>query len=522
MMLTLKGAGPLYLRLSEALRLAIQEGRIRPGDRLPGTRSLASELGISRTAVLMAYAQLDSEGVTFSKVGQGTFVQPLAQWPMKIELVAPPAERVAEPVTRPDLPMPLSRGARLASEVLSGVETPDVLAEEDTIDLSVVRTVQDKRGHRQWRKAVIESIGAHDLPPGAEGLESLRLAVANQLREDRGVVVDPSDVIIVNGIHQARDIISRVLIDPGSVVGVGDPTYRTVRSSFLAQGARLVPCAVDEDGFDVRRHATRLAGASVLYLMPDHHFPTGARMSMERRQAVLDWANQRATYLVEDDFDAEHRFHVRTMPPLLAFDTQSRVIYIGNFARMHFPFLRLSFVIAPPALRSHLLASKWLADRGSGAMVQQAMARYIAQGDYSRNLRRLSSLLLRHRRVLMEALIRHLQGAVHFNENDGSGNLLLHFPGLSAERGDAFLAAALSHGVRLQSADGYFMCPCAHVVVLLRYHGIEEARLEEAVRRIASAYHDMVAAAATKTDRRKGRVGRGLARAVSDESTRAQ
>jgi GntR family transcriptional regulator / MocR family aminotransferase len=207
---------------------------------------------------------------------------------------------------------------------------------------------------------------------------------------------------------------------------------------------------------------------------------------------VLAWANRQATYIIEDDFDAEHRFNVRTIPPLLSLDTRDRVIYIGNFARMYFPFLRLSFVIAPPALQPYLCAFKWLSDRGSGTLIQQAMARYIAQGDYARNLRRLGSLLVRRKRALVDALQRHLKGVIRFQANDGSGNLLLHFPALPAAHAEAFFAAALRFGVKLYSAAGYFMQPCAHVTVLLRYLGVEEPRLEEAVRRIARAYRTML------------------------------
>ena len=392
MLLTLlDGAGPLYLRLSEALRLAIRDGRLRPGDRLPGTRSLATELGVSRTAVLMAYAQLDSEGVTFSRVGQGTFVQHLDAGAG----AGAPAARPSAPAAQ--LPMPLSRSALLARENLPEPAAAPAVEEAGIIDLASVRTVQDERGYRQWHKAVADAVHARDAAPMPEGIESLRRAVADHLREDRGVVVDPADVLVVNGIHQARDMIGRLLVDPGTVVGIGDPGYRGVRSIFAAQGATLVPCAMDGDGFDIARHAAELDGAAALYLMPDHHFPTGARMTLERRQAVLDWAGRRATYLVEDDFDAEHRFNVRTIPPLLALDTGGRVIYIGNFARMYFPFLRLAFVVVPARLRPYLRALKWLADRGSGTLVQQAMARYIASGDYARNLRRLGTPLQRRR-----------------------------------------------------------------------------------------------------------------------------
>lgn len=498
MLLTLHdGAGPLYLRLSEALHSAIKDGRLRPGDRLPGTRSLAMELGISRTAVLMAYAQLDSEGVTFSRVGQGTFVQRLecegdTARQGEREVVLPPTPD-PDPATK--VTMPLSRGALLARGSLP--ETMPVVspAESAVIDLAAVRTVQDERGYRQWRKAVIDAVNADEVAPTPEGIRSLRQAVADHLREDRGVVVDPADILIVNGIHQARDMISRLLVDPGTVVGVGDPGYRGVRAIFAAQGARLVPCAMDGDGFDIADHAESLQDASVLYLMPDHHFPTGARMTLERRLAVLEWASRRATYLVEDDFDAEHRFNIRTTPPLLGLDQHGRVIYIGNFARMYFPFLRLSFVVVPPRLRPYLQAFKWLADRGSGTLVQEAMARYIAAGDYARNLRRLGAPLRRCKKALVDALNRHLKGHVRFQSKDGSGNLLLHFDDLPAARTDAFLSAALRHGVRLHSGAGYFWQASPYVTVLLRYLGVGEDQLGEAVRRMARAYHEIRRAA---------------------------
>lgn len=497
MLLTLEGGGPLYMRLSDALRRAIREGRIRSGDRLPGTRSLAVELGISRTAVLMAYAQLDSEGVTVSRAGKGTFVQELSRDRLPGVSESSPTSDPLSVVTLvgPDLPMPLSRGARLARASLPLMDRRDTSSSaEDVINLADMRTVQDARGFRQWRKAVIESVNARDLQPSAQGIDLLRHAVADHLREDRGLVVDPASVLIVNGIHQARDMISRVLIDPGSVVGIGDPGYRGARAIFAAQGARLVPCALDDDGFDIQRHAPRLDDASLLYLMPDHHFPTGARMPLQRRLDLLEWAGRQATYIVEDDFDAEHRFNVRTIPPLLSLDTRERVIYVGNFARMFFPFLRLSFVIAPPALMPYLRAFKWLSDRGSGTLVQQAMARYIAGGEYARNLRRLGGLLVKRKRALVDALNRHLKGAVRFQASDGSGNLLLHFPSLPAAHAEAFFAAALRFGVRLHSAAGYFMQPCVHVTVLLRYLGVEEPQLQEAVRRIARAYRTMLTA----------------------------
>jgi GntR family transcriptional regulator/MocR family aminotransferase len=481
MLLTLEGGGPLYTQVYAGLLKAITDGRLPVGKRLPGTRTLAQDLGVSRTVILQAYAQLDSEGITESRAGYGTYV-----------VAAPPP---GAPVRARDLPSPVraasdplpSHRARLA---LAALPPPDdqaaAPAAAGVIDLANPVTIQDPRGRLQWRRAQAEILKTRTVEqPDVAGLPSLRRALADYLRDERGVLVDADDLLIVNGIQQARDITVRVLVEAGDVVGIEDPCYRGIRATFQAMAARVVPCAVGQGGFDIARHAAALEHARIVYVMPSHQFPTSEVMDEPRRRALLAWAARTGSYIVEDDFESEHRLGARTVSPLHTLDADGRVIYIGSFAREYFPFMRLAYVAVPPGLRPYFLAIKWLADRGSAASSQRVLARYMASGDFVRNLRRLAGVLAGRRQRLLDAVRRWLGGHAQVQGFGGGGNALLHLPGLPAAATAAFLRHALAEGLRLQSADVYYARPPDHLTLLLRYLDLPDARIEEAVVRLA-------------------------------------
>jgi GntR family transcriptional regulator/MocR family aminotransferase len=484
MLLTFEGDGPLYSRLYEGLLKAIADGRLQAGKRLPGTRTLARDLGVSRTVVLQAYAQLDSEGITSSQAGKGTFVLASPRTPLP---PPPPVVRDIRPAARTDEPAP-SRRARLALDALPTIEAGSTGLATGVLSLAGVATIQDERGQRQWRRTLVEVLKTRQAEPhDVAGLPGLRRVLAGYLRDERGVSVDPDDLLIVNGIQQARDITARVLVEAGDVVGVEDPCYRGIRATFQAMEARVVPCAVDGGGLDVARHAGRLQGARLVYVMPSHQFPTSEVMSLERRLALLAWAARNGAYLVEDDFESEHRLGARTVPPLHALQADGRVIYIGSFAREYFPFMRLAYIAVPPALRRYFHAIKWLADRGSAPLGQRVLARYIASGDFSRNLRRLAGALASRRQRLLAALARHLGGVAQVQGFGGGGNALVHVPCIPSSDTEGFLDRALGYGLQLQSAHGYYATAPAHLTLLLRYLELPEAAIDEAVQRLARA-----------------------------------
>src|SRR5262249_47751083 len=236
-------------------------------------------------------------------------------------------------------------------------------------------------------------------------------ALAVSVREQRGVVADPDDILVVNGSQQGLDLIIRVLGDRGARIGIEDPHYRGVRNALLAAGMRPIPCPVDEHGLDVERDAKRLSGARAIWVTPSRQFPTGAVMSVERRLQLLDWSSRNGVWVVEDDYDCEFQYGVGQIPALQGLGPRGRVLYLGSFARTLFPGLRLGYLVVPPALREVFRSAKWLADRGSAPLEQRALVDFIRSGAYESSRRRSARRLIEKSRLLREELGKHFDEA---------------------------------------------------------------------------------------------------------------
>ena len=368
MLLQLGESGPLYRRVYQALRQAILGGELKAGARLPGSRSLARDLGVSRIVVLAAFEQLAAEGYIVSSVGSGSRVAvqvPRPALPRAAD--AKPAARAAPALTA------YARRARALAPHAAG----PAAAAGGIIDFGYTGTLPDARTLRLWRQALSRAAAVPELGyPDPAGSPELRMHLAAYLREQRGVQAQADDLLVVNGSQQALDLVSRLLCGEGSAVGIEDPHYQGARQAFAAAGARLVPCAVDAEGLDIERHAQALRGARAVYVTPSHQFPTGAIMSVERRLKLLRWAARRGAWIVEDDYDSEFRYGVGAVPALQGLDRAGRVLYLGTFARTLFPGLRLGYLAVPPELREAFRAAKWLADRGSPPLQQRALAQF--------------------------------------------------------------------------------------------------------------------------------------------------
>lgn len=486
MFLKLQSGGPLYLRVYEALRQSMMEGQLAPGVLLPGTRELATDLGVSRTVVLQAYALLEAEGYTVTRPGVGTFVSTTL-----------PDDRLAmrDAGTASDAPaieMPLSRyGRRLAARSAGATGSMPHARSADTIDMRFGDAIADARALEKWWRTLAHSgrrlAGMGGEPP-AWGLRELRAVVAEHLRKERGVDADAESVVIVTGAQQALDLIARVLVDEGTVVGLEEPHYDGARSIFQAYGAHLVACPMDDDGLDIEQHRLVLHDARVLMVMPSHQFPTGAVMPLHRRKALLQWARQRSLYLVEEDIDCEYRYGISAMPSLQSMDRDGRVIYIGSFARMLLPGLRLGFVVVPHELHDSFRSAKQLSDRGSSALMQVALLDFIVSGAYEHGRRRLQRNMDHKRRCLLTALREHLGDAVVVRGAEAGVFVHACLPQLPVARVPALLDAARQRGLQVYSAERYFLGACPQAALVLGYASTDAERMDEVGRRLAAAY----------------------------------
>ncbi|ODU66355.1 MAG: hypothetical protein ABT16_01900 [Rhodanobacter sp. SCN 65-17] len=493
MLLKLEGGAPLYLQVYRALWRAIEDGRFPASSRLPGTRTLARQLGVSRTVVLQAFEQLESEGVVAGNRGSGTYVRGRAK------ASSLPALRstgefdhgATGAQLRGNLPGPSPWGLR-ARDV---VPTPSPFSEgefDNVVDLADPHDFQDAQGTRRWRQTLLESLDERgDAPRDARGLPELRRALALELHQSRGMRVDPDDILIVAGIQQARDLTARVLVQPGMSIAIEEPCDPSVRTTFAAAGARLVPCPVGDNGFDIERCADDLAEASLIYVMPSQQFPTGVVMGERQRANLLNWAYLRGAYVIEDDFEPDHQLVSMAAPPLLAVDQREQVIYIGAFAREFFPALHMAYVVVPRELRPFFAAAKWIADSGARFLMQRVLARYLSTGDYQRNLRRLSVLLEGSRKKLLDSLRRYFGDCAVAEGVTVGGTLLIHFLDLPRALTESFILHARNHGVRIASAHTYYANPVKHVTLLVRYAHVPSEHLDGALCRLGQAYREI-------------------------------
>jgi GntR family transcriptional regulator/MocR family aminotransferase len=231
----------------------------------------------------------------------------------------------------------------------------------------------------------------------------LREAIAAHVAVSRQVHCQPEQIMIVSGSQGALDLASRMIINAGDPVWMEDPGYHGARGAFLGSGANVVPVPVDDEGLMVEIGIERAPWAKLVYLTPSHQFPLGVTMSLSRRLKLLEWAQQADAYILEDDYDSEFRFAKRPLASLQGLDEADRVIYIGTFSKVLFPSLRIGYMILPPALIDPFLKVRRIIDIHAPILEQAVLADFIAEGHFTRHLRRMRTLYAERRSALLEA-----------------------------------------------------------------------------------------------------------------------
>jgi len=321
------GNGPLFRQVYVGLRQAILCGTFRGDGRLPSTRDLADQLGISRSVVLQAYDQLLAEGFVTGRSGSGTYVAQSVPSSRSI-----PSKKL--------VPLRLSSFGSAAAKTAATLNFQGRRPRLHRYDFAFGRSESDIETFplEAWRRILLRrarkaSVANLDYGPAA-GSAALREAICAHLRRSRAVCCDPSEVIVVNGSQQALDLIVRVLLERGDPVAIENPAYHGTRSILLAAGAQLLPVPVDRDGLDPARLPSK---ARMCFVTPSHQFPTGAILSFARRVALLAWARRKNAVIVEDDYDGEFRYEGKPLESLQGLDTDGRIIYVGTSHARSFP-----------------------------------------------------------------------------------------------------------------------------------------------------------------------------------------
>jgi GntR family transcriptional regulator / MocR family aminotransferase len=480
LLLNLRGTrGPLYRRVYHALQAMIRDGRLGPAAPLPSTRVLAADLRVSRNTVLLAYEQLAAEGYVVSRERSTTAVagalRPAAPAASTARVEGrAPISAYARRLTRdPAMPPSASYAAR------SGLR----------YDFRYGRPPLDEFPREIWRRLLAARArrAGHDALGYASpaGYAPLREALRDYLGRARGVSCDADQIVIVNGSQQAFDLVARVLLDPGDAAVVEEPHYPGVTVPFEAVGARLVGVPVDASGLDTARLPAR---ARVAYVTPCHQFPTGVIMSLERRVALLRWASRAGAWIVEDDYVSEFRYEGHPLEALRSLDRDGRVIYVGTFAKTLFPALRLGYLVLPRPLVRPFLAAKWVADRFSATLAQEALADFITSGQLERYLRRAGARNAGRRRALIEALRQHFGERVEIAGENTGVHLLVWLNDVKPTEVDAVVTRAAQAGVGVYSIAPFYARPPRRAGLLFGYASLNEADIRAGIRRLADVF----------------------------------
>jgi GntR family transcriptional regulator/MocR family aminotransferase len=428
---------PLHRQLYEALRRAMLDGKLSAGDRLPSSRELALDLGMSRNTVVAALTQLAVEGYLVSHVGSGTFVND-----------GVPKAATRRLSAQQNQAAKLSRRGQALSTTFCAQQleiqpfTPGI-ADFSAFPVSLWQRLQNKH----WRMTYPDMLDYND----SGGYAPLRRTVANYLRVSRSVPLEVEQVIVTSGTQQSMELCAQLLADHDDTVWLEDPAYWGAVKAFMATGLKLHPVAVDQHGIapQVKDEAS---APRLIYVTPSHQYPTGAVMSLARRHQILLIARQHKAWVLEDDYDSEFRFSGPPISSLAGLDTDERVLYMGSFSKVLYPGLKLGYLVVPKSLVAAFKQAHYDLNRPGQMPLQAALAEFIEMGHFASALRRARQGYAERRRCLLAALQPCLGKQAQITGAEQGLHLCLRLPDSADDKALAHRIGALGLTVRPLSA----------------------------------------------------------------------
>jgi GntR family transcriptional regulator/MocR family aminotransferase len=472
---------PPFLQIARSLAADIQRGRLRPGDRLLGSRRLAASLEVHRNTVLAALAELTAEGWIETAPGRGTFVtrtivnpsgRPFSRRlglrthvPTHAPFALPDAPAAYRPLSLPRGTLNLSNGA------------PDV------------RLVPAQSIGRAYRR-VLGLQGAELLAYGnPEGHAGLRTALASMLAGTRGLSAGADDVLVTRGSQMALTLVARALLRPGDTVAVEEFGYRPAWEAFRAAGATVVPVAIDSDGIDIdalKRLASRTTLRAV-YVTPHHQYPTTVTLKAARRLALLALARAERIAIIEDDYDHEFHYDGRPVLPLASADHAGLVVYVGTLSKVLAPGLRIGYIVAPPAVLRSASAIRSLLDIQGDQATEAAVAALIEDGELQRHVARVRRVYANRREILANSLRRAFGDGVEFTLAPGGMALWVRLR-MSVDV-DEWARRSVQRGVSWYTGRRYAFDGKPKPFARFSFAWLNERELPEAVRRMAAGLY---------------------------------
>jgi GntR family transcriptional regulator/MocR family aminotransferase len=458
-------ADPLYRQIYLRIKDAIAQGSLLAGSRLPSVRGLASDLGVARATVESAYGQLIAEGFLQSRGQAGTYVSPQLQ----------------------NLPV----RAALTTEVLPAVAANPLHPSGATQPFQLGLPALDAFPRALWQRIVGRQLRTAPLAamahPSTQGLPELRAAIVNYLQLSRGINCRPEQVFICAGYQALLDLVIGTLLKTGDEVWLEDPGYPVTLPLFRAAGMQPVAVPVDEQGMNIAVGVAAAPRARMAVLTPTHQSPLGVSLSLARRMALLEWAQQQGAWILEDDYDSEVRYHGRPLPPLKSLDRQGRVLYAGTFSKTLFPALRMAYLVVPLEQVDAFGRSSLLRGCGCPPLMQASVADFIHQGHFYRHLKRMRPLYRQRREWLAQALARQLGEYLTVSSQAGGIQLLARLTAKGLDRRIA--QEAWQRGLSIQALSDWHIASAAGDGLLMGFANFtQQSEAERAVARLAELF----------------------------------
>ena len=474
------GATPLHRQLCDQLRELVLEGAIPAGSRLPSIRAFAGELAISRNTVITALDQLAAEGLLESRRGSGTHVALAAS--IKLATGHPATTRISELSMRGRTMISQPRVRTFPGRTAFHPGTPE-LAQFPFKTWSRLLSRRARFGGQ-------DLFGYHYI----SGHPKLRDVIASFLTAMRRVRCSPEQIVVTTGGQAALDLLARLLVAEGDTVWMEEPGYLGARGAFLGAGAMLWPLPVNRDGWQVPTDGHPLP--RLIYLTPSCQHPLGITMPLEQRLAVLEVARAADAWIIEDDFDGEYTFRGQPQPSMQGLTEESRVIYVGTFAKTLFPAMRLGFMVLPGDLADRIKPALSVTGQFPPLVLQAALADFIEQGYFFRHLNRMRRLYGRRRALFLKLLESHL--GAWLDPIDGRTGIQLAALFKTPIDDRQVVERAAAAGINLAPLSLYFSGVPTMRGLLMGYAGVEESEMERLfplLRTIVGEAHAEAAAA---------------------------
>ena len=481
-----KSSNPLHRQIYEAMRRAILKGDFRAGAKLPSTRGLAAQLGVSRMTVVVAYDQLYAEGYLEGKSGAGTYVA--SELPEELLHTSKNKNQKNTEKSESALPRPLNISKH--GKWLAETRYPDVVRVERAtkfIPFQHGLPAVDEFPFETWSRIANKW---HRNPPRSllgygepAGFRPLREAIAAHLQSARGVNCDYEQVIITSGAQHALTLATKVFLDAGDTAWIEDPCYLGAKGSLLAAGANIVPVPADADGFDLQAAIATKKDAKLIYVTPSHQYPLGLTMSLSRRLQLIEWARANDAWILEDDYNSEYRYGGRPLAALQGLDRDGRVLYVGTFSKTIFPSVRLGCLVVPRDLIEIFAVARSLGDLHSPLIDQAILAEFITEGHFARHIRRMRKLYQQRQQILVEEAGKHLAGVLKLQKSDAGMHLVGWLPDeINAE---AVAEKAAAQNLKVSPIANYIFSGQAPNGLILGYTSFTEKQIKAGVKKLS-------------------------------------